>query len=679
VIDSLTTPGLRYRLLKRARAMRLHEPLALLPIFVAILWLPLRGGGADSDPLALSQALSFASLAWLGLRKRLVMPQGSLKKVLAALAAILLAAGVSAAFSRDLDASIPALTIWAWLAATGFLFAAAAQAASNQRLFLGSLVAALFLQTFWSFFVWWGGGEAAPQQSGTFYAPNQYAGYLLLLAPIPAVMSLTKPSRREATAWGLVAILAYLGVALSGSRAGLIAGSIGLIAAAILALRGGARKVLLRGALLACGFTAAGVVLTGPWLFANSSGFSAAGPARSVQSKEGTEALSLSMRINWAQGALLIAARSPVTGTGLGTYADMFVQVQDPDWAWSRYAHNHYLEALAEGGIPLMLGVIALPLVSLRLTRTTRRNPADPLRFWKIGLWAGLAGASAHLAVDHDWSFPGYAVTYVVVALLLAAQSEGYESPAAVTQSPKLSTTVGSVALLFLALLAGARLSTRLQGLPGDEESRLRNAQGSIWLAPYTTGPRERAAALIANGGTHDGLLEAVQLLSDATSLDELDPRPRWALADVYVRLDLLEEARDAYRGAIEVALNAPGAYERAANFELSVAGNPRAAAEILDEGIERLTQRPNQSRLAGPIADLLVKRSIVEERLSGASAALRFALEATEVDARSVLAWLRLGELACSLGDGATAKTAASTAESLGAPAQSLQFISTC
>jgi len=233
--------------------------------------------------------------------------------------------------------------------------------------------------------------------------------------------------------------------------------------------------------------------------------------------------------------------------------------------------------------------------------------------------------------------------------------------------------------LLFLALLAGARLSTRLQGLPGDEESRLRNAQGSIWLAPYTTGSRQLAAALLANGGTHDGLLEAVQHLSDATSLDELDPRLRWALADVYVRLGFPSEARATYREAIDVARNAPGAYERAASFELSVAGNPKGAAEILDEGIERLTQRPNQARLAGPIADLLVKRSIVEERLSGASAALRFALEATEVDARSVIAWLRLGELACSLGDGATAKTAATAVESLGAPAQSLQFISTC
>jgi O-antigen ligase len=677
VIGSLTIPGLRYWLLERARAARLHEPLALLPIFVAILWLPLRGGGADAGPLAFSQALSFGSLAWLGFRKRLVMPQGSLKKVLAALAAILIAAGFSAAFSRDLDASVPALTIWGWLAATGFLFAAAAKDASNQRLFLGALVAALFVQSCWSFFVWWGGGEAAPQQSGTFYAPNQYAGYLLLLAPIPAVMSLTKPSRREAMAWGLVAILAYLGVALSGSRGGLIAGAIGLIAATILASRGGARQVLLRGSLLACGFTAAGVVLTGPWLFANSSGFSVAGPARSVQSKEGSEALSLSMRINWAQGALLIAARSPVIGTGLGTYGDVFVQVQDPRWAWSRYAHNHYLEALAEGGIPLMLGVMALPLISLRKTHVARRSLEDPLGVWKIGLWAGLAGASAHLAVDHDWSFPGYAVTYVVVALLLA-QSEGHENPAAFTLSPKLSTAVGTVALLFLAVLAGARLSARLQGLPGDEESRLRNAHGSIWLAPYTTGPRQRAAALLAKGGTHDGLLEAAQLLSDANGLDELDPRPRWVLADVYVRLGFLEEARDAYRGAVEVALNAPGAYERAANFELSVAGNPRAAAEILDEGIERLTRRPNQSRLAGPIADLLVKRSIVEERLSGGSA-LRFALEATEVDARSVIAWLRLGELACSLGDGATAKTAASTVESLGAPAQSLQFISTC
>lgn len=641
---------------------------ALAPLLLAVLWLPLLSGGADRGPLLAVQGLTFAALAWLAAKRRLTLPHGPLRKVVAALLAAGFAAALSTAFSRDLDASVPALIGWLWLGATGLLFLIAVEHARLRAILPGSLVAAAVVQTSWSFFVWWGGGDPAPAQSGTFYAPNQFAGYLLLLAPLLLVPSLTRPGRREAAAWGVMTVFVYLAIALSGSRAGAGAAILGAAVAAALAARSGLRRVLARAALLIVGFAAGGAFITSSLILPDRPSGGPAGVLRSVGEKEGSVPISAEHRLHWAQGALAIGGRSPVTGAGLGTYGDMLVQVMDARWAWSRYAHNHYLEAFAEGGLPLAAAAVALPAAAFAAgLERLRRRSFDPAEApWRMAYFGGLAGASAHLVLDHDWSFPAYAVAYALVALLLTAPGARQEAPA-----PRFTRALGLPAAIAagvcLLAVAGAAL------LPQALRSSGRMA---IALAPYATGPRAVLADRLAADGA-DGLREAAALRRGAIALDELDPRLLWDLAAIYRQLDDLPGARAAYGNALRVAPNAPAAYRLAADFELTDAGDPRGAARILDRGIARLRLRPTAPRLAPAIAGLLLLRAEAEEQISGPAGALDFVREATLLAPHSPRAWLRRSELACLAGAEKEARDGADRARGAGATAADLETLS--
>lgn len=653
--------------------------LALGPVLLSLVWLPLRGGGSDPGPLLVSQAVTFGALAVLAATGRLRATRVPNRPLLWAMTGLVAAAGLSAAFSLDLDASVPAFFVWAWLGATAVLVTVAVRRSRDVALLAGALVAAVLLQTFWSFFVWWGGGDAGPLQSGTFYAPNQYAGYLVLLAPLLLAHALLVPHRRQAAAWGVMAAFVYLGILLSGSRAGLGAALIGAVAAAALAGRRGVRRALVRAPLVAATTALLGLALTGSLLFPEEATPSASGSppglTASVESKGGTGGASIAMRANWVEGAMTIGFARPLTGSGLGTFGEMFVQVQDPRWYWSRYAHNHYAEAFAEGGLPLAAATVGFPLIALvvGLRGIWRSGSTSP---WQVGLFAGLLGASAHLLLDHDWSFPGYGVTFVACALLLASLP-GEDSPGspAVTTAGRLGTlALAAASALLAAAVGGLWLSPRLAADPaGVVAAGVSRGDLATWLAPYSTLPgRELARDLGAQRGREE-VEAAARHLRRAIALDELEPRLRWSLGSVLGALGDLEGARHSYREAIRIAPNAPASYGLAAEFEITTAGDPKAAARILDSGIARLKLRPLRDRLAPSIAELLLLRATVEERVAGTGAALPFAAEAAEIAPGLHAPWLGLAQLRCRSGDAEAARKAADEAVARGAPASQL------
>jgi O-antigen ligase len=393
---------------------------ALVPLFVSVLWLPLQVGGSNPHWLAIAEGLTFFALIFLAARRRLSLPAGASRWVAAALLTLIAGAGISTAFSRHLYASIPLFIEWLWLGSSALLFFALASGWERARdAIAGALIGAVAIQTAWSFFVWWGGGDPADTQSGTFYAPNQFAGYLLLLAPLLVARCLSEAHRRTAAAYGFMAAFVYLGVLLTGSRGGLIAATAGALAAVTLTVwRGNARKTLLRTALLIAGLITEGLFITSPLVLSNRTPTShASSPLANVATK-GVNPATTEMRIHWAQGAIRIGAHHPLTGAGLGTFGEEFLRIRNPGWKWSRYAHNQYLEAFAEGGIIMLAGTLALPLAALAGALGGLRKKTDPARQWIVGATAGLVGGSAHLVVDHDWSFPAYAIAFVIIACL---------------------------------------------------------------------------------------------------------------------------------------------------------------------------------------------------------------------------------------------------------------------
>lgn len=645
---------------------RLDLALAAAPLAVGVVWLPLFEGGSNTKQLLAVQAVSFGALAVLGVRGRLARGLGDSRLVLFTLSFICGAAILSTAGSKDLEASVPLAVLWLWLGACGFLLALAAHHPRAGGVIHTALITAAIAQAAWGFFVWWGGGERAETQSGTFYAPNQYAGFLLLLAPLLLANALTRTNRREAFHWGVFTTLVYLGVAFSGSRGGSVAALVGGAACVtILAVRATAprRELIVRAAAIAVMFVAASFFLTSRLLFPleNAGGTPLGGGALTSFSEKSLPA-SLAMRARWSQGSILIWLSRPLTGTGLGTFGDMFASVQDPAWRWSRYAHNHYLEALAEGGLPLAAGVVSLPVVALTAgLRRRATTPAEEAR--QAGLAAGILGGSLHLVIDHDWSYPAYALVFVLMCVLVSASGR------AQTRSRAFSRGASSVVALLAALcllavgsqVAAGRLRSASEGAPGAALTSLETASR---LAPWLTWPLRGQATLLASLEPPD-LERAVDLERRAAAIDRLEPRILWELAVLYERLGSIDQARRAFDSAIEVAPNAPPSYRLAAEFELRL-GEAARAAGLLDRGVDRLLARPDPGRLALQISDLLMLRARAEEQIQSAQAALVFAARAVELSPRNGRAWLELARLACGSGNPARAEDAARQAERL-------------
>ncbi|MCF6431216.1 O-antigen ligase family protein [Leisingera sp. MMG026] len=121
----------------------------------------------------------------------------------------------------------------------------------------------------------------------------------------------------------------------------------------------------------------------------------------------------------WA--ATLAAIRDNLwTGTGFGTFADVFPGYRDPvclgtEGSWHR-AHNAYLELVLGFGLPaalLLLGLSVRLLLKTCLTGLRRRRSLRAIPVLTLG---ALAFVSAHSLVDFPLQIPG--IAYYCAALL---------------------------------------------------------------------------------------------------------------------------------------------------------------------------------------------------------------------------------------------------------------------
>lgn len=110
-----------------------------------------------------------------------------------------------------------------------------------------------------------------------------------------------------------------------------------------------------------------------------------------------------------------------MAGSGIGSFGERLLAVDPTGLQWSKFVHNDYLERFVDGGIPglvMFMGFIVVVLVKgARIARTS-------LTPWALGLWAGLVTGAIHTALDHNWSEPGYAAVFMIVAGLLVTDEE---------------------------------------------------------------------------------------------------------------------------------------------------------------------------------------------------------------------------------------------------------------
>lgn len=120
-------------------------------------------------------------------------------------------------------------------------------------------------------------------------------------------------------------------------------------------------------------------------------------------------------RTEYFRQALLGFQARPIFGFGPGTFEIIAFRFQNLQAVWSNYAHNFYLQILAEEGILAFLFFISFLFFGIRESwKRVAGNRDNP---FVVGALAAILSSSLHSALDFDWHFPAI---FLIFLLLLA-------------------------------------------------------------------------------------------------------------------------------------------------------------------------------------------------------------------------------------------------------------------
>lgn len=179
-------------------------------------------------------------------------------------------------------------------------------------------------------------------------------------------------------------------------------------------------------------------------------------------------------RTEFFRDGLRIWQKSPIIGNGLGCVEGLVTSVQQFFYE-SRYVHNHYIQLLAEMGIPgliCFLFIIGSAAVTL-LKR--RREGGDPLL---AALSACLAMMSLHAAVEAVWSISAYQTIALSILALLCIY---FSHPVA-----KLTAKGAAWVFTLLVWIVSAVFACLLGGNVSAEEEYAQVKAGTRQQTPYT-------------------------------------------------------------------------------------------------------------------------------------------------------------------------------------------------
>jgi O-antigen ligase len=322
---------------------------------------------------------------------------------------------------------------------------------------------------------------------GPYIYANHFANALCLTMPALCAIWLVYTRRRLPRPIALLGVVVVMGAALWGgfawaaSRAGtasLLFGCVvylGLIVEArwLQWLLGGAATA---GVLAIMGYMA---VFQGPLARLVALGPAAWQPAVTAALQDGRM---VAARI---AGRMFLA--SPVLGTGLGSYGDLFPRFTGREWIFY-FAHNDHAQLWAEAGL---VGVVAWGLAAAVLVRRFAR-------FWRerrpvarsvdAAAWAALAAGAAHSVFDWNMHAPANALlACVVVGLAISSVVPRAGLRPGWTRGSGLITAGFVIAVVWAtALLARDALLDR----------RLEDLRRTLTAARLATSPAEHARAV---------------------------------------------------------------------------------------------------------------------------------------------------------------------------------------
>jgi O-antigen ligase len=342
-------------------------------------------------------------------------------------------------------------------------------------------------------------GSLAGDGFGPYIYSNHFANALCLTLPAVWVLWMLYTRNRLPTALRFAVLLAAMSGAAwtTGAMAQSRAGTASLIFAAIVYLSlivqsrwlrwvaGGAAAVIAVGLL---GFVA---IFQGP-LSAIARMMPAAFQGTIAQIFADTRVVAAHMA-----GRMFLA--SPVLGTGLGAYGDLYPGFARVDHVLY-FAHNDYAQLLAETGL-LGGAIVAGPawVLGKRFWRFRKERPAAN-RLVDAGAWAAFAGASAHSVFDWNMHVPANAFLACIVfglCLTSVTQAKGSTNiPRPRWLGPATTTVFVMACLLTLPFLARAAFTDRAM----DELRRATTATRIAAKDPNKPSAAPALAAAIAAG-----------------------------------------------------------------------------------------------------------------------------------------------------------------------------------
>lgn len=293
---------------------------------------------------------------------------------------------------------------------------------------------------------------------GPYVSKNHFAGWTLCVALLllgTAIGIAARARARHGSRWteqgaapAALALACGLALAVVGLATGSRGGGVAFVAGLLVlgALRwsvSGARRGAI--AVLALLLLAAGLA------------FATAAPA--VRSRFGAlgsahQEASGSFRLGVWRDTLRLVAASPLTGSGLGTFADALPRFKTAHGELRvEHPENEWLELLAEGGL-LGFAAVAWGLaLALRASLVAARACPDPwLRGVAHGALAALGALAVHGLIDFNLRIPANAaLAAVMAALALAPLAAERRPPTSALAAGALAVLLASAALLPLA------------------------------------------------------------------------------------------------------------------------------------------------------------------------------------------------------------------------------------
>lgn len=355
---------------------------------------------------------------------------------------------------------------------------------------------------------WWHNPFAHGRATGTFVYTNHYAAYLLLsclvcLGWLLARMERLRHSSQKVTGRKrLVKIIEDQGLLKTLGLAG-----------ACLAMAGGLLVSGSRGGMLALAAGLGALI----WLARRSPGASMRKAAVALMAALALMAVLLGLgagsRFQWAghgmekrltlnQGALAMSTDFPLTGSGWGSFQEVY-PLYKPLWAASalvNHAHNEWLELTAEAGWPAGLTAMAA-LVWFLWAAARRRNQRRSSFSRQVcaGCVVATAAVALHGMIDFVFRAPALALAYsFALAMAWVACNPGLRLPPEARRPPvhwDLPRWLGIPLALVLAgmfLVYGVQLHRHYQA-----QELIRTLPDSITPAPpVTVGRLARALEL---------------------------------------------------------------------------------------------------------------------------------------------------------------------------------------